>query len=244
MTHDTSSVAQNAAEFRPEVDDVFARIAERYDLLCDLFSVYAHRIWKSHLARRIALLPGRRVLDVASGTGDIPLRVLRRAPHDDRQILVTDLCAEMLDVARRRVGTTDPRVTYMRLDAHRLDEIESSSVDVYSIAFGMKIMDREQVLAQARRVLKPGGAFFCLEAARIPWSLVHAAYLKYMNWCLPLIARIATSDPAAYDYLLRGIHDFPDQRAFCNQISSHGFADVRFTNLTFGIVALHEGRKL
>ena len=245
---DSSGSPQNAAAFSPAADDVFARIAGRYDFLCDVFSVYAHRIWKNHVARRIAETPSTLVLDVASGTGDIPLRVLRRLDATPmakgKKLLVTDICPEMLAMAQAKLGTADPRIEYSLLDAHDLSSIESDSVDVYSISFGMKIMDRARVLSEARRVLRPGGTFFCLEAACIPIGFIHAAYLKYMDWCLPFIARLATGgDASAYDYLLRGVHEFPDQRAFASQIEDHGFGGVGFENLTLGIVALHRGVK-
>jgi ubiquinone/menaquinone biosynthesis methyltransferase len=220
----------------------------RYEFLCDVFSVCAHRVWKNRIARRIAETPGTLMLDVASGTGDIPFRVLRRLDATplvkSKKLLVTDICPEMLSMARTKLGTGDPRIEYSLLDAHDLNSIESNSVDVYSISFGMKIMDRKRVLSEAHRVLRPGGTFFCLEAARIPVRFVHNAYLKYMDWCLPFIARLATGgDVSAYDYLLRGVHEFPDQRTFATQMENHGFDSVGFENLTLGIVALHKGVK-
>ncbi len=94
------------------------------------------------------------------------------------------------------------------------------------------------------RVLRPGGALFCLEAARIPNGFLHAAYLNYMDWCLPVIGRLAANgDPAAYRYLLVGIHDFPSQTEFADEIRDNGFEAVSFENMTFGIVALHTARK-
>ena len=108
----------------------------------------------------------------------------------------------------------------------------------------MKICERQKVLSEALRVLKPGGWFFCLEAARIPNEGLHAAYLAYMSWCLPLIGRIAArGDRGAYDYLLQGIREFPPPSAFAAELVEHGFQDVTFDTLTFGIVALHQARK-
>src|SRR5258705_9604750 len=108
----------------------------------------------------------------------------------------------------------------------------------------MKICRREHVIAEAFRVLKPGGTFFCLEAARITVAPLHALYLKYMDWCLPTIARIATGgDRSAYNYLLKGVHEFPDQETFARELRHAGFESVRFENLTLGIVAIHEGVK-
>ena len=230
----------NAAEFDPVADDVFARIAGRYDRLCDTFSLFAHRLWKSRIAELMAREGATNVLDVASGTGDIPLRLLRRRPH--QQILVTDICPQMLSQAERKLEARS-NVKFRLLDAHHLD-LPDQSVDLYSISFGMKICDRARVVSEAYRVLRPGGTFFCLEAARIPLKALHQAYLAYMDWCLPFIARVATGgDASAYNYLLRGIHDFPAQRAFAVELEQNGFESVTFQNLTFGIVAIHRAVK-
>ncbi|MCB9946642.1 MAG: ubiquinone/menaquinone biosynthesis methyltransferase [Rhodospirillaceae bacterium] len=238
---------RNAAAFSAAEDDVFARIAGRYDRLCDVFSLRIHRLWKSHMAARIADHAAGRILDVASGTGDIPLRVLRRLRHRTGEIehlIVSDLCPEMLAIARDKLSGTAANLEFALLDAHDLADVPSGSIDVYSISFAMKICDRERVLAEAMRVLKPGGRFLCLEAARIPATPIHRAYLAYMDWCLPLIGRLAADgDASAYAYLLRGIHEVPSQDALAAELQDCGFSDVRYDNLTLGIVAMHVGRK-
>ncbi len=238
---DVRPTRANAAAFDPAADDVFARIAGRYDRLCDIFSLMAHRLWKSRMAARMAGETGRLALDVASGTGDIPFRLLRRSGGPSR-ILVSDICPQMLAQARKKLDGAE-RFELCQLDAHSLD-VEDASIDIYSISFGMKICDRARVLDEAYRVLKPGGVFYCLEAARIPFEPLHQLYLIYMNWCLPLIARLATSgDRSAYDYLLRGVHEFPRQAVFAEELRSKGFENVSFESLTFGIVAIHRGVK-
>ena len=234
----------NAAAFDPAQDNVFARIAHRYDRICDLFRLRIHRLWKSRMAAAIAAHPGAVVLDAASGTGDIPLRVLRRlGAESGRTIWVTDLCPEMLALARGKLaGNAAAKIAIANV--HALAQFPAGSVDLFSISFGMKICDRRRVLAEAFRVLKPGGTFFCLEAARIPLAPLHALYLAYMRWCLPVIAKIATGgDASAYDYLVRGIHESPAQQAFCDEMETFGFREVRYRNMTFGIVALHMGTK-
>jgi demethylmenaquinone methyltransferase/2-methoxy-6-polyprenyl-1,4-benzoquinol methylase len=234
----------NAAEFDAGSDDVFTRIAGRYDRLCDVFSVFAHRYWKSVMARQIAGDPGSLLLDVASGTGDIALRVAARSGSNAKRVLASDVCPAMLAIAKRKAAKRHLSVDFRVLDAHGLYEIADESVDAYAISFGMKICDRSCVLREALRVLRPGGTFYCLEASRIPVPFVHAAYLKYMDWCLPLIARIATDgDRGAYDYLLRGIHDFPGAPELAHEMEEFGFEDISYRYLTFGIVALHVARK-
>lgn len=236
----------NAAQFDPANDDVFARIAGRYDRMCDVFSLFIHRLWKSHMAAAIAGHPGQVVLDVASGTGDIPRRILRRLTGGagaGRIIWVTDICPEMLAIARSKLdGRAEVRSALA--DAHALRDFSAESVDLYSISFAMKICDRKRVLAEAFRVLKPGGTLFCLEAARISLAPLQALYLAYMRWCMPIVGRIAAGgDASAYGYLLKGVHDFPPQREFCREIEGFGFRDVAYRNLSFGIVALHCGTK-
>jgi demethylmenaquinone methyltransferase/2-methoxy-6-polyprenyl-1,4-benzoquinol methylase len=135
------------------------------------------------------------------------------------------------------------KIDFRHLNAHQL-EVANSSVDAYAISFGLKICDRTQALREAFRVLKPGGRIYCLEASRIPVSFVHAAYLRYMDWCLPFIARIATrGDRGAYDYLLKGIHDFPGAPLLACEIESFGFQNTTYRYMTFGIVALHVATK-
>lgn len=243
--HDSVPSA-NAAQFDPTEDDVFARIAGRYDRLCDVFSLFIHRHWKARMARMIAAHASGVLLDVASGTGDIPLRILRSRPIRESGggavLLVTDICPQMLDMAKRKLAGA-AAAQFARMDAHDLRAVSTGSIDVFSISFGMKICDRAKVISEAVRVLKPGGRFYCLEAARIPFAPLHWLYLKYMGWCLPFIARIAVNDASAYDYLLRGIHDFPTQEEFAHELTAAGFEKVAFENLTLGIVALHSGRK-
>lgn len=239
-TVDTST---NAADFDAGLDDVFTRIAGRYDRLCDVFSLLAHRYWKTVMARHIARDPGSSLLDVASGTGDIAIRVARRTETKAKVIIAGDICPAMLAIAKRKANAQSLKIHFFRLNAHEL-EVPDSSVDAYAISFGMKICHRPLVLKEAWRVLKPGGRIYCLEASRIPVALVHSAYLRYMDWCLPLIARMATGgDRGAYDYLLRGVHDFPGAPLFAREIQSFGFQHATYRYMTFGIVALHVAAK-
>jgi demethylmenaquinone methyltransferase/2-methoxy-6-polyprenyl-1,4-benzoquinol methylase len=233
----------NAAGFEPERDDVFARIAGRYDLLCDLFSLGMHRLWKRGMAKRMLQHSGEVLLDVASGTGDIPLRLVKRGGRP-RELWVTDISSGMLDIARRKLERHKIGLSFGLFNAENLVEVSSASVDAYSISFGMKICNRLDVIREAFRVLKPGGRFYCLEAARIPAPWLHALYLAYMSWCMPLIGRLATGgDASAYQYLLQGLRGFPDQQTFMQELEAAGFIDVSWRDMTFGIVALHEGRK-
>src|SRR5262249_24881900 len=160
----------------------------------------------------------------------IALRVIGDLdPDDERTCVVSDICPAMLDIAKRRAGTVGRGVDFRVLDAHRLAGIESGSVDLYAISLGLKICNRDLVLAEAWRVLRPGGMFICLEASRIPVRMVYAAYLAYMELCMPLIGWAATGgDASAYGYLLKGVRDFPGAAELADEIAAHGFVDVGY----------------
>jgi ubiquinone/menaquinone biosynthesis methyltransferase len=242
---DSVSTDPNAASFDAVSDDVFSRIASRYDFLCDLFSLGIHRIWKRRMARRIAAEPWDNMLDVAAGTGDIALRVIRHL--DDavtRTCVVSDICPAMLDIAKQRAGPLASAVQFRVFDAHRLTEVASASVDLYSMSLGMKICDRKRAMAEAWRVLKPGGAFICLEASQIPVRFLQRLYLIYMSVCMPIVGWVATGgDASAYHYLLSGVRAFPGAPQFADEMMAQGFVDVRYEYLSFGIVAIHTARK-
>ena len=239
-----ASPSANAAGFVARADDVFGRIAGRYDVLCDVFSLGIHRLWKRRVARVIAEAPWSVLLDGASGTGDIVLRVLSRERMAGRTVIAADLSDAMLAIATRRLGAKAAQVHLRRLDAEGMPDIDGASVDAYSMSLVMKICDRKRALAEAYRVLKPGGRLVILEASNIRWRPLHRAYLAYMALCMPVLGWLATGgDASAYRYLLHGIGEFPTAEAFAGEIASFGFQDVAFERLSLGIVAIHVARK-
>jgi demethylmenaquinone methyltransferase / 2-methoxy-6-polyprenyl-1,4-benzoquinol methylase len=235
----------NAAAFNTANDDVFGRISSRYDLLCDLFSLWIHRYWKKRVAALIASEPWNELLDVASGTGDIVLRVLARQPTaTTRRIVASDISPNMLAIATRRLARLGQDVELRHLDAHSMPSIPSHSIDLYSMSLGLKICNRHQVLAEAFRLLKPGARLIVLEASNIPVRWLHRAYLTYMALCMPIVGWVATGgDASAYRYLLHGIREFPTAEALAEEIRAVGFMDVSFERLSLGIVAIHTARK-
>lgn len=235
----------NAAAFAPSADDVFGRIAKRYDLLSDVFSLGIHRLWKRRVARVIANEHWSTLLDGATGTGDIILRILAHESVKDRSIVASDISLQMLAIAERKFSlqNTD-RVSVRQLNAEAMTAVPSDSLDAYSISLCLKICNRQLALREAFRVLKPGGRIVVLEASNIPWRFAHAAYLAYMYLCMPILGWLATGgDASAYRYLLNGIREFPSAEALAVEMAEHGFADVRFERLSFGIVAIHVARK-
>ena len=246
MIPDQAQPEQNAASFDPGADDVFGRIAGRYDVLCDIFSLGLHRRWKRRVARHIAAAPWHRMLDAAAGTGHIVLRVVRGAPElaGAREIIVSDISPAMLAIARRGADALNARLDFRVLDAHAMPTIASASIDLYSISLGLKICDRERVLREAFRVLRPGGALIALEASEIVVPWLHRLYLGYMDFCMPLIGRIASGgDASTYLYLLRGVRGFPDAERLAGEMREIGFENVAFERLSLGIVAIHQATK-
>lgn len=241
---DVQAKVDNAADFDWEHDDVFGRIASRYDLLCDLFSLGIHRLWKRRVARCIAGEQWTRLLDGATGTGDIILRVLAHESTADRTIIASDVSLGMLGIAQRRLSLKADQVRLERLDAENMPSVADESVDAYSISLALKICNRGQVLDEAFRVLAPGGRLIVLEASNIPWRPLQAAYLAYMSVCMPVLGWLATGgDASAYRYLLHGIREFPGAENFADELRMHGFDEVGFERQTFGIVAIHTARK-
>lgn len=243
-TEGTGPATANAAAFVPSTDDVFGRIAKRYDALSDVFSFGIHRLWKRRVASVIAAERWSTLLDGATGTGDIILRVLAKESVQGRSIIAADISPQMLAIAKQRLARHAERLSLRQLNAELMDSVPDNSFDAYSISLCLKICNRQLALREALRVLKPGGRIVILEASNIPWRLAHRAYLAYMSLCMPILGWLATGgDASAYRYLLHGIHDFPTAEALAGEMVDAGFTDVRFERLSLGIVAIHVARK-
>lgn len=245
MTADHLGNPKNAAQFNAQSDNIFGRIASRYDVLCDFFSLGIHRLWKRKVARAIAEQEWTTLLDAAAGTGDVILKIAQLNGFKNHQrVIVSDISPEMLAIAKRRANGLFSNLDFQILDAHNLDEILSNSVDLYSISLGLKICDRHRVFKEAMRVLRPGGRFISLEASNIRWAWVHRLYLGYMQLCMPFIGWLATGgDASAYQYLLKGVQGFPTAEKIAFELTQFGYEKVSFERLTFGIVAIHIAHK-
>jgi demethylmenaquinone methyltransferase/2-methoxy-6-polyprenyl-1,4-benzoquinol methylase len=226
------------------VHGVFSRVAARYDLMNDLMSGGVHRLWKDAMMDWLAPRPGQRLIDVAGGTGDIAFRFLRRAPG--ATAVVCDLTPAMLDESRRRAEATalGPAIDWVVGNAMALP-FADAAFDVCTIGFGIRNVTRpEAALAEAFRVLRPGGRLMVLEFSTIPNSALQWAYDRYSFNAIPAIGQIVAGERESYRYLVESIRRFPDQETFAGMIRSAGFGQVRWRNLSFGIACLHSGWKL
>ncbi|MEM9784232.1 MAG: bifunctional demethylmenaquinone methyltransferase/2-methoxy-6-polyprenyl-1,4-benzoquinol methylase UbiE [Pseudomonadota bacterium] len=226
------------------VHGVFSSVAARYDLMNDLMSAGIHRVWKDEMVRWLAPRPGWRVLDVAGGTGDIAFRILDRMKGAGH-VTVCDLTEAMLTEGARRAETKGIQaIDWIVGDAMALP-FPDRSFDAYTIAFGIRNVTRPEVaLAEAYRVLKPGGRFLCLEFSRVMPPMLRAAYDAYSFNVIPAMGRAVTGDRDSYQYLVESIRRFPDQQTFEAMVREAGFGRVSHRNLTLGVAALHSGWRL
>ena len=230
-------------EKKPLVRAVFDSVAPRYDLMNDLMSMGIHRVWKRIFASRLRPGAGKTLLDLASGTGDVAANWRRLGGGP---VLATDINAAMLSAGRdRAIGRgLAADFAYVVADAEMLP-VPDRCVDVVTIAFGLRnCTDKQAVLAEARRVLKPGGRFFCLEFSKLQIAALEPVYEKWSFSVLPRVGRIVAGDSESYQYLAESIRMFPDQESLAGMMRGAGLSRVGFENLSGGIVAIHSGWRL
>ena len=227
------------------VHGVFTRVASKYDIMNDLMSMGIHRVWKDAMMDWLAPRPGQYLLDVAGGTGDVAFRFLNRAGEGARAT-VLDMTASMLEEGRKRAEAERmaERLDWVVGDAMALP-FPDNTFDVYTISFGIRNVTRiPDALAEAHRVLKPGGRLMVLEFSQLPNPMIQKAYDLYSFNVIPVMGQIVANDRDSYQYLVESIRKFPDQESFAAMIRTAGFAQVKYRNLTMGIAALHSGWKI
>ncbi len=226
------------------VHGVFSRVASRYDVMNDVMSVGIHRVWKNAMMDWLAPRDGQQLLDVAGGTGDIAFRFLKRAPR--ARVTVCDMTESMLVEGRKRAEaeTLAVRLGWVTGDAMALP-FKDNSFDRYTISFGIRNVTRiPDALAEAYRVLRPGGRLMVLEFSQLPVPAMQWAYDRYSFNVIPVMGQLIANDRDSYQYLVESIRKFPDQDTFAAMIRDAGFDRVQYRNLSLGIAALHSGWKL
>ena len=225
------------------VREVFDSVAPRYDVMNDLMSLGIHRIWKRAFVNAIAASPRETLLDLAAGTGDVAFLAKERGAG---RVILADINAAMLGVGQGRAlerGLASG-LSYVCCDAERLP-FPDRSVEKVSMAFGLRnCTDKDAVLREARRVLRPGGRFHCLEFSRLRIEGLTKLYDAWSFKALPAIGQRVAGDAESYRYLAESIRQFPDQETLEGMMRAAGLERVTHRDLSGGIVAIHTGWRL
>lgn len=224
------------------VGEVFTSVARKYDLMNDFMSLGIHRLWKRDFMANSGIRAGDRVLDLAGGTGDIS-RLAHRRVGSNGQVVLTDINPDMLAIGRRRLEDEGiaGNVTYGLVNAEQLP-FANRSFDAVTIAFGLRnVTDQSATLGEMFRVLRPGGRALILEFSRVREEHLARLYEHYSFGVLPVLGRLIANDAASYRYLAESIRKHPPQEELAEMMRTAGFDQVRFRDLTGGIVAIHSG---
>ncbi|MCP3662937.1 MAG: bifunctional demethylmenaquinone methyltransferase/2-methoxy-6-polyprenyl-1,4-benzoquinol methylase UbiE [Gammaproteobacteria bacterium] len=232
-------------EKQGRVRQVFDSVATRYDVMNDLMSMGIHRLWKRFAVELAGIKPGDRVLDLASGTGDLAAR-FSGIVGPQGGVVMSDINAAMLEQGRIRMADKGlvGNLHYTQINAQAIP-FEDNSFDCVTIGFGLRnVTDKQQALGEMLRILKPGGRALVLEFSHPTSEPMKAAYDLYSFKLLPLMGRLVANDEESYRYLAESIRMHPDQKTLQGMMEQAGFERCDFHNLTGGVVAIHRGFKL
>jgi len=227
------------------VGAVFTSVAKKYDIMNDAMSLGMHRGWKDRFVRRVKPRPGEAILDMAGGTGDIAFRMADAGAD----VTVADINQDMLDVGaeramERRESEEAGSLVFSCQNAESVD-FASSSFDAYTIVFGIRnVTFKDKALAEAYRVLRPGGRFFCMEFSTTEWAGFRQIYDAYSENLLPRMGKVIAGDAESYRYLVESIRKFPRPPEFERMIAAAGFVNTRHETILGGAVAIHSGWKV
>ncbi|MFC0687138.1 class I SAM-dependent methyltransferase [Novosphingobium clariflavum] len=223
------------------VGAVFSSVARKYDVMNDAMSVGMHRLWKDKFVRRVKPHRDEQILDMAGGTGDIAFRMAAQGAS----VTVSDINQDMLDVGvERAMERGIDGLVWSRQNAEELS-FPARHFDAYTIAFGIRnVTHIDKALAEAHRVLKYGGRFFCLEFSTTEWPGFKEVYDAYSHRLVPKIGQAIAGDAESYRYLIESIRRFPTMPEFEKMIRAAGFKHTKVEPIMGGLVAIHSGWKV
>ena len=230
-----------ADEKATRVGDIFSKVARSYDRMNDAMSFGTHRLWKDRFVRRVKPRGGEMILDMAGGTGDVAFRM----QSSGAMITVADINTDMLIVGMERAVKREiGGLTWSEQNAETLT-FDDRSFDAYTIVLGIRnVTHIDRALAEAHRVLKRGGRFFCLEFSTTLWPGFAEIYDTYSHHVIPKIGQIVARDEDSYRYLIESIRRFPDMPSFERMVGAAGFVQTKVEPLLGGLVAIHSGWKI
>jgi demethylmenaquinone methyltransferase / 2-methoxy-6-polyprenyl-1,4-benzoquinol methylase len=226
------------------VAEVFHSVADKYDVMNDLMSFGIHRIWKKITIEYSSVRKGQKVLDLAGGTGDLTAK-FSQLVGDSGLVVLADINESMLKVGRDKLRDKGlfKNIESVQANAEELP-FADNYFDCITISFGLRnVTDKEKALRSIWRVLKPGGRLLILEFSKPQYQILNKAYDLYSFTMLPLMGKIVANDSESYRYLAESIRMHPDQNTLKRMMEDAGFVDVKYHNMTGGIVALHIGFK-
>jgi len=230
----------DASDKKDRVGEIFTNVAHNYDIMNDAMTGGTHRLWKNQFVRRVNPKSGEDILDMAGGTGDIAFRMLKSGAN----ITVSDINADMLNVGMdRAVQKGYDGLVWSEQNAETLS-FPDHHFDAYTIVFGIRnVTYIEKALAEAYRVLRYGGRFFCMEFSQTQWPVFDKIYDQYSHNILPKIGKAISNDEESYRYLAESITRFPNMETFENMIRNVGFTQTKVEPIMGGLVAIHSGWK-
>jgi len=222
------------------IQELFSDVAKNYDIMNDFMSFGAHRLWKSELIEMLNIQKSDIIIDVGSGTGDLINLILKKITINT--IYSVDLNEQMLNYAEKKFNNKN--IKYIKANAEKLP-FKDNTFDKYIIAFCLRnVTDINKALLESYRVLKPGGAFYCLEFSKPKTNIINKIYNGYKKNIIPWIGEIITQNREAYKYLEESISLFPNQKALINNLKKVGFFETSYLNMFNGIVSIHSGFKV